>query len=103
MVELDLADEERIVWLEHPETLAYVRERSIWHNQRRGRPGRHRVPGRLVGYAVLRPDARREPGHFAYGRRVWWVADDDPHASGWPTTAVDPCSIRPRQPSRRPA
>lgn len=107
-----IAHEERIVWLEHPETVGrFVREeieRSYyprshprwlnWQSWKKG-PGRNR----LIAYAVLKRGlpSRRE-GHL---RRLWYIAPHDAECyadTGTPMEAVDPCGIRAGQPSPRP-
>jgi hypothetical protein len=90
-----LDQEERIVWLDHPENFRYVRESMIYHSRRQTRPGRGHYPGRLVAYAVLRPDVRSEWPCATFLRRIWWVARHDPYeAGGCPCEAVDPCRVR---------
>lgn len=98
----DLPGEERIVWLEDITRLDYVRQAVVYAGTRRRRV-RWDV-GRLVGYAVLRPDATGSaPGTFE--RRAFWVAahdrDSEPsgvYRSGAPSEAVDPRTIAPGEP-----
>lgn len=97
-----LADEERIIWIDHPENHCYVRETVLSIPRRQQRPGSSRVPGRLVAYAVLQATA---PGYGSgrFRRRVWWLASHDPYPGGGaPWEGVDPQSIRAKHWSRNP-
>lgn len=88
--------ETEIIWLEPIAPLPYVREQFIdWSNPRR-RP--RFGTGRIVGYAVVRPDGRRE----GYRRRVFRLQANDrpylpdgPYRDGFPTDAVDPLTVAP--------
>lgn len=69
--------------------------------RRAGKPAYHRH-GRLVGYAVLGPTAKASRASGTFLRRVMWLAshgrDQDPdglYATGAPSEAVDPRTIRP--------
>lgn len=65
----------------------YLRESIITSSTRQASPGRHRYPGRLIAYAVLRPEARgAQPRTFL--RRVWWLKEYDPYPEGYPCEAV---------------
>jgi hypothetical protein len=111
-----LRREARVVWLEDPAGLSYVREQAVWVPTRRGRVAWRRVDAspagaRLVGYTELRPDAPRErtwgddPRRFR--RRVFYVLAHDrdgvapapvmarPHA---PREGVDPSTVAPGEP-----
>ena len=101
-----LEDEAELVWLESPGGLSYVREDLVACRTRDRRPGPSATPlGRLVGYAVLRPDAvgtRCETtDQSAFWRRVIWLAawdrgevdDCGRYAEWFPRLAVDPSSI----------
>ena len=100
------ANEERIVWLTHPERRPrYVRETTIYVPTRQRRPAAWRFPGRPVAYAVLRATASANllrRGEFE--RRVWWLAAHDPYPGehGAPAEAVDPLSVRAGLRSLRP-
>jgi len=100
-------NEDRIVWLEPVDNLDYVRVSSVSAGTRNRSVGRHfAYDGRLVGYAILRPDAPNVlPGTF--GRRIFWLArhdrdsqPDGPYLHGCPTEAVDPATVAPNQPGR---
>jgi hypothetical protein len=97
-----LAGEARIAWAddEHPELHRYLREGAVSLPTRRLRPGRRRIPGRLVAWAELESWVlASRPGRFR--RRVWWLTGHDPYPDGGhPAEAVDPCSIRPGHESR---
>jgi hypothetical protein len=92
----ELAAEEAIVWVDaHPENHRYIREDVLLVPSRQRRPSEHSAPGRMVAYAVLRPDARASsPGRFH--RRVWWLASHDPYPGGRgaPCEGVDPLTVR---------
>ncbi|MGR6998703.1 DUF6009 family protein [Yinghuangia aomiensis] len=97
----ELQHETDIVWLEDLERLDYVRQSLDRLPRRGGKPAYHR-PGRLVGYAVLGPDARASRASGTFLRRVIWLAphdrDQEPdgvYATGTPSEAVDPRTIRP--------
>jgi hypothetical protein len=81
------------------ENFRYVRESSYCYPTRARRP--RFSGGRLVAYAVLKPEAKSVmPGEFL--RRVWWVADHDPYEDGGaPIEAVDPMSITAGHASKR--
>ena len=97
----DFPYEDSIVWLEDVDRLDYVREVDEFYAHNRARPVKWRGAGRLVGYAVLKPDApSRHPGSFV--RRVFWVAkhdrDSEPegtYRTSAPCEAVDPRTVRP--------
>jgi hypothetical protein len=109
--------EEAVVWLEDTSGLKYVREKvDTSCNFRRGRPrfgtGRRPDPGgRLVGYSVLTKDAPHHQTKGYFRRRLFWLAPWDhpnpgPYAgddTGCPCEAVVPRSVRPNEPSERPA
>lgn len=104
----ELTSEVQVVWVDghHPEMVGhYVRESTRLLPFRRRRPGRRRHPGRMVAYSTLRPDAEalQAPGGWlGFRRRIWWLAGHDPYDEGSPVEGVDPCSIRPGHPSRKP-
>lgn len=98
----DLTHETDLVWLEDTEPLDYVRQTLDRVSSRRRRPPYHR-DGRLIGYAVLGPDAKASRASGTFLRRVFWLAphdrDQDPHglyATGAPSEAVDPRTVSPR-------
>ncbi|MEV5282428.1 MULTISPECIES: DUF6009 family protein [unclassified Streptomyces] len=97
-----IAHESELVWLEDTTDLDYVRQSLDRLPTRRGKPAYHRG-GRMVGYAVLGPDARSSRASGTFLRRVFWLAPHDRdgqprglYASGAPSEAVDPRTIAPR-------
>lgn len=103
-----LTGEDAIVWLEPPENFPYVRETVVMDAGTRRRPiSWKNMPGRLVGYSVLRPDAESwTPGYFT--RRAFWVKEydrsEDPtgvYRTGCPAEGVDPLSVAPGIPGTK--
>ncbi|MET9615695.1 DUF6009 family protein [Kitasatospora indigofera] len=97
----ELQHEIEIRWLEDPEKLDYVRQVLDRLSSRKGRPPYHR-DGRMVGYAILGPEAKASPASGTWRRRVFWLAphdrDQQPagvYAFGAPSEAVDPSTIAP--------
>jgi hypothetical protein len=67
-----LSAEDTIIWVEPCEKLQYrLRQSFAWTRTRRG-PLTKQGAGRVVAYAVLKPDAVGEGGRFS--RRVFWVS-----------------------------
>ncbi|MFI6485726.1 DUF6009 family protein [Nonomuraea sp. NPDC050663] len=98
----DLAHETDLVWLEDVSELDYVRQSLDRLSSRRRKPAYHR-DGRMVGYAVLGPDAKASPASGTFRRRVFWLLphdrDQEPdglYASGAPSEAVDPRTLAPK-------
>lgn len=102
-----LASESDIVWLASFDDLDYVREKMEITSRRSGRPAYH-ANGRLLGYANLQPGTPSSRFSGLFDRRIFWLL---PHDRGEPTSAglysvhapleaVDPRTIRPRQPGR---
>jgi hypothetical protein len=98
----EIAHEERLVWLEDPASLDYVRQTLERLPSRRGRPAYHRA-GRMVGYAVLDRTAKPSPASGTFRRRVFWLLphdrDEQPkglYATGAPSEAIDPRTIQAR-------
>lgn len=96
-----IAHESGLVWLEDTSTLDYVRQSLDRLPTRRGKPPYHR-DGRMVGYAVLGPEARSSRASGTFLRRVFWLLPHDRdgqpeglYASGAPSEAVDPRTIAP--------
>ncbi len=54
-----LKHEAEVIWLEDPEQFDYVRQVIVPWARTRRRPLKLSVPGRVVGYTVLRADAPR--------------------------------------------
>ncbi len=90
--------EERIVWLTDAVDLPqYVREAFCATSTPCGRPPEARnLPGELVGFAELAPDAPDMGCPGVYFRRIFWLKASDPYSSDVPTEAVDPLTVRPR-------
>ena len=97
-----ICNETRIVWDEDVSSLDYVRE-GIYAVAGYRRRGPVRTPGRRVGYAEV---SRNEGGPVIH-RRIFWLAEHDRdsepdgcYASGAPSEAVDPRTVRPGVPGR---
>ncbi|MFE7191364.1 DUF6009 family protein [Kitasatospora sp. NPDC057541] len=98
----ELAHETDLVWIEDTTRLDYVRQSLDRLTTRRGRPAYHR-DGRMVGYAILGPDAKSSRASGTFRRRVFWLLphdrDQDPdglYCTGAPSEAVDPHTVAPR-------
>jgi hypothetical protein len=98
----DLVHETELVWLEDIEPLDYVRQSLDRLPSRRRKPPYHR-DGRMVGYAVIGPDARASAASGTFRRRVFWLLphdrDQQPdglYATGAPSEAVDPRTLAPK-------
>ncbi|MEW1701049.1 DUF6009 family protein [Streptomyces sp. NPDC093249] len=96
-----LSSETELVWLEDIAPLDYVRQTLDRLATRRGRPAYHRA-GRMVGYALLGPQARSSRASGTFVRRVFWLLPHDRdgqpaglYASGAPSEAVDPRTVAP--------
>ncbi|MGW0614976.1 DUF6009 family protein [Streptomyces sp. NPDC002788] len=90
-----------LVWLEDISGLDYVRQSLDRLPNRRGKPPYHR-DGRMVGYALLGPEAKPSRSSGTFRRRVFWLLphdrDSDPqglYATGAPAEAVDPRTLAP--------
>lgn len=97
----EISHEAEIVWLEDIEALDYVRQSLDRLPTRRGRPAYHR-DGRMVGYALLGPQAKASRSSGTFRRRVFWLLphdrDSDPgglYAGSAPAEAVDPRTLAP--------
>ncbi|WP_435191612.1 DUF6009 family protein [Streptomyces sp. bgisy126] len=97
----DLTHENRVVWLEDPEELDYVRQALDKTPRRRGKPRYHR-DGRMIGFAELDDSAEADPDSGLQKRRVFYLLPHDRDAepdglyrAGAPGEAVDPRTIRP--------
>ncbi|MEV6081790.1 DUF6009 family protein [Streptomyces sp. NPDC052069] len=100
--EKEISDEAELVWLEDVSVLDYVRQSLDRLPTRRGRPAYHR-DGRMVGYALLSPQAKSSRSSGTFRRRVFWLLphdrDTDPeglYATGAPAEAVDPGTLTAR-------
>ncbi|MCX4970847.1 DUF6009 family protein [Streptomyces sp. NBC_00654] len=103
LTESDLTDEARIVWLENPDTLDYVRQALDKTPRRRNKP-RYARDGRMIGYTELDETADADPDSGLYRRRVFFLlphdrdtAPDGVYRQGAPGEAVDPRTIEPRK------
>jgi hypothetical protein len=107
IAEDEIAHESGLVWLEDVDGLDYVRQSLDRLPTRRGRPVYHR-DGRMVGYAVLGPDAKPSRSSGTFRRRVFWLLPHDRDAvpdglytRGAPAEAVDPRTLAPGRRGRR--
>jgi hypothetical protein len=98
----EISHETDIVWLEDINELDYVRQSIDRLPTRKGRPP-YRRPGRMVGYAILGPDAKASRASGTFRRRVFWLQphdrDSEPeglYANSAPAEAVDPRTLQPR-------
>jgi hypothetical protein len=103
LTESDLAEEARVVWLEDPEHLDYVRQALDKTHRRRNKP-RYARDGRMIGYTELDETAHPDPDSGLYRRRVFFLLphdrDTEPQGvyhQGAPGEAVDPRTIEPRK------
>nr|WP_263974268.1 DUF6009 family protein [Streptomyces albicerus] len=90
------------MWLEDVGQLGCVRQSLDRLPTRKGRPACHR-DGRMVGYAILGPDAEASRGSGTFRRRVFWLLPHDRdterdglYATSAPAEAVDPRTLEPR-------
>lgn len=97
----ELSHEAELVWFEDIDALDYVRQSLDRLPTRRGRPAYHR-DGRMVGYALLGPQAKASRSSGTFRRRVFWLLphdrDSDPgglYASSAPAEAIDPRTLAP--------
>nr|ACN69995.1 putative replication initiation protein [Streptomyces antibioticus] len=98
----EISHEVALVWLEDVDQLDYVRQSLDRLPTRKGKPAYHR-DGRMVGYAILGPDAKASRASGTFRRRVFWVLphdrDTEPdglYAMSAPAEAVDPRTLEPR-------
>ncbi|RKS96955.1 hypothetical protein BX286_7142 [Streptomyces sp. 3211.6] len=99
----DLTHEDRVVWLEDPAGLDYVRQALDKTPRRRGKPRYYR-DGRMVGFAELCDTSEADPDSGLQKRRVFYLLPHDRDAepdglyrAGAPGEAVDPRTIEPRR------
>ncbi|MGY0071872.1 DUF6009 family protein (plasmid) [Streptomyces sp. QTS137] len=97
----EIENEVDLVWLEDIGGLDYVRQSLDRLPNRRGKPPYHR-DGRMVGYALLGPEAKPSRSSGTFRRRVFWLLphdrDSEPrglYATGAPAEAVDPRTLAP--------
>ncbi|MEW2064919.1 DUF6009 family protein [Streptomyces sp. NPDC007002] len=103
LTDSDLVHEAKVVWLENPESLDYVRQALDKTPRRKNRP-RYARDGRMIGYIELTTEAEADPDSGLYRRRVFFLLphdrDSDPHGvyrQGAPGEAVDPRTIEPNR------
>ncbi|MFG2630768.1 DUF6009 family protein [Streptomyces sp. NPDC048473] len=103
LTESDLSDEARIVWLEDPDNLDYVRQALDKTPRRRNRP-RYARDGRMIGYTELDETADADPDSGLYRRRVFFLLPHDRdtvpqgvYRQGAPGEAVDPRTVEPKR------
>ncbi|MBA9050633.1 MULTISPECIES: DUF6009 family protein [Streptomyces] len=101
ITEAELVHEAAFVWLEDTDALDYVRQSLDRLPTRRGKPAYHR-DGRMVGYALLGPEAKPSRSSGTFRRRVFWLLPHDRdtapeglYCTGAPAEAVDPRTLRP--------
>ncbi|MEU8777153.1 DUF6009 family protein [Streptomyces sp. NPDC048606] len=99
----DLAHEDKVVWLEDPDELDYVRQALDKTPRRRGKPRYYR-DGRMIGFTELGDTAEADPDSGLQKRRVFYLLPHDRDAEpnglyreGAPGEAVDPRTIEPRK------
>jgi hypothetical protein len=97
----EINHEAELVWLEDVDQLDYVRQSLDRLPTRKGKPAYHR-DGRMVGYAILGPDAKASRASGTFRRRVFWLLphdrDSEPdglYARSAPAEAVDPRTLEP--------
>ncbi|MET7551872.1 DUF6009 family protein [Streptomyces sp. NPDC005500] len=95
----EVSHETELVWLEDTTNLDYVRQSLDRLPTRKGKPAYHR-DGRMVGYALLGPEAKPSRSSGTFRRRVFWLLphdrDSEPeglYATGAPAEAVDPRTV----------
>ncbi|MEV7471755.1 DUF6009 family protein [Streptomyces kronopolitis] len=99
----EISHEAEIVWLEKDvDQLDYVRQSLDRLPTRKAKPPYHR-DGRMVGYAILGPEAKASRASGTFRRRVFWLLphdrDSEPeglYAKSAPAEAVDPRTLAPR-------
>ncbi|MFE2337542.1 DUF6009 family protein [Streptomyces sp. H23] len=98
----EISHEAELVWLEDVDQLDYVRQSLDRLPTRKGKPPYHR-DGRMVGYAILGPEAKASRASGTFRRRVFWLLphdrDTEPdglYARSAPAEAVDPRTLQPR-------
>ncbi|MEV7004749.1 DUF6009 family protein [Streptomyces sp. NPDC093982] len=101
IAEDEILHEIAFVWLEDRDRLDYVRQSLDRLPTRRGKPAYYRA-GRMVGYALLGPQAKPSRSSGTFRRRVFWLLphdrDTDPeglYITGAPAEAVDPRTLTP--------
>ncbi|MGW7823517.1 DUF6009 family protein [Streptomyces puniciscabiei] len=107
IAEDEIVHEVDLVWLEDISGLDYVRQSLDRLPTRRGRPAYHR-DGRMVGYALLGPEAKPSRSSGTFRRRVFWLLPHDRdtvpdglYATGAPAEAIDPRTLAPGSKGRK--
>ncbi|MEU8975174.1 DUF6009 family protein [Streptomyces monashensis] len=107
IAEDEIVHEVDLVWIEDISGLDYVRQSLDRLPTRRGRPAYHR-DGRMVGYALLGPQARPSRSSGTFRRRVFWLLPHDRdsvpdglYATGAPAEAIDPRTLAPGSKGRK--
>ncbi|NEE24160.1 transcription factor, partial [Streptomyces sp. SID7982] len=102
ITEDEISHETALVWLEETADLDYVRQSLDRLSTRRGKPPYHR-DGRMIGYALLGPEAKASRSSGTFRRRVFWLLPHDRdtqpaglYATGAPAEAVDPRTLAAR-------
>ncbi|MFF5011288.1 DUF6009 family protein [Streptomyces phaeochromogenes] len=101
IAEDEISYEAELVWLEDIGALDCVRQSLDRLPTRRGRPAYHR-DGRMVGYALLGPQAKSSRSSGTFRRRVFWLLPHDRdsgpgglYAGSAPAEAVGPRTLAP--------
>lgn len=107
IAEDEIVHEVGLVWLEDISRLDYVRQSLDRLPTRCGRPA-YRRDGRLVGYALLGPQAKPSRLSGTFRRRLFWLLPHDRdtvpdglYATGSPAEAVDVLTLAPGDRGRR--
>ncbi|MFJ2478327.1 DUF6009 family protein [Streptomyces sp. NPDC087659] len=107
ITEDEISYETDLVWLEDPSELDYVRQSLDRLPTRQARPAYHRA-GRMVGYAILGPQAKPSRSSGTFRRRVFWLLphdrDNEPtgvYETGAPAEAIDPRTLAPASKGRK--
>jgi hypothetical protein len=107
LTESDLIHEDKVVWLEDLEHLDYVRQ-ALDKTRRRNNKPPYARDGRMIGYVTLDDQAEPDPDSGLYKRRVFFLLPHDRdsipdgvYREGAPGEAVDPRTIKPKQPGAK--
>jgi hypothetical protein len=103
----EIRHETAFVWLEEVADLDYVRQSLDRLPTRQGRPA-YRRDGRMVGYALLGPNAKPSRSSGTFRRRVFWLLPHDRdsvpdglYSCGAPAEAIDPRTLAPGNKGRK--
>jgi hypothetical protein len=107
ITEDEICHEIELVWLEDMTNLDYVRQSLDRLPTRRAKPA-YRRDGRMVGYALLGPQAKPSRSSGTFRRRVFWLLPHDRdtdaegvYATGAPVEAIDPRTLAPASKGRK--